>query len=253
MYIYGSVKMGKQLKKSVYSRWLALALVMMVILTQTSIFVFANNTDADIDGEVQLNESATVFSVSESEDYVDSVLTQMENTSVFPDKVSATSAGEDVSTWNDATMQSYGTYPRRYGVILVTADKYKGLIPTGHAAIVWSYDRVVESLPQGVTTGNNDWYKSKITCFGITAYGTTASQDSAASNWCYSQKGKPYNYNYFNTGTRKSFYCSQLVWAAYKDLYGINMNTPAFVTTLGNPVHPLELVASPATYIVYQK
>jgi len=32
-------------------------------------------------------------------------------------------------------LQSIGTYPRRKGVILVTKDKFKGIIPTGHAAL----------------------------------------------------------------------------------------------------------------------
>lgn len=45
-----------------------------------------------------------------------------------------------------------GTYPTRSGAILVTADKYNGLIPTGHAAIIWTASTVVESLGDGVTT-----------------------------------------------------------------------------------------------------
>ena len=31
-----------------------------------------------------------------------------------------------------------GKYPVRKGTILVTSDAYKGLIPTGHAAMVWN-------------------------------------------------------------------------------------------------------------------
>ena len=45
--------------------------------------------------------------------------------------------------------------------------------------------------------------------------------------------GKPYNYNYFNVSTRKKFYCSQLVWAAFKDNYGIDLDTSDF----GDAVH----------------
>lgn len=144
---------------------------------------------------------------------------------------------------------STGTYPTRYGVILVTEDKYKGLIPTGHAAIIWTSTTVVESLSNGVTTGPNDWNTSKNTCYGITVSGTTTAQDNAASNWCYKQIGKPYNYNYLDKNTRTKFYCSQLIYAAYLDNYNINIDTSAFVTA----VHPMELVNSSNTYTIYIK
>lgn len=137
----------------------------------------------------------------------------------------------------------------RYGVILVTADKYKGLIPTGHAGIIWTSSTIVESLSNGVTTGPNDWNTSKTSCYGISVKGTTVDEDNEASNWCYRQLGKPYNYNYFNVSTRKKFYCSQLVWAAFKDNYGIDLDTSDF----GDAVHPMELVNSSKTYTIYKK
>lgn len=55
------------------------------------------------------------------------------------------------------------------------------------------------------------------------------------------------DYNYFDVKTRKRFYCSQLVWAAFKDRYKIDMNTSLF----GKAVHPMELVNSPETYACY--
>ena len=60
--------------------------------------------------------------------------------------------GQAVYTWG---------YPTTKGRILVTGDAYKNLIPTGHAAIVYSQNRVVEALSNGVVTGKNDWNKSK--------------------------------------------------------------------------------------------
>ena len=130
-----------------------------------------------------------------------------------------------------------------------TADKYKGLIPTGHAGIIWTSSTIVESLSNGVTTGPNDWNTSKTSCYGISVKGTTVDEDNEASNWCYRQLGKPYNYNYFNVSTRKKFYCSQLVWAAFKDNYGIDLDTSDF----GDAVHPMELVNSSKTYTIYKK
>lgn len=79
--------------------------------------------------------------------------------------------------------------------------------------------------------------------------GTTAAQDDEASNWCYRQRGKPYNFNYLNVDTREKFYCSQLIWAAFKDNYGVDLNTSDF----GRAVHPMELVDSPNTYVMYSK
>lgn len=128
-------------------------------------------------------------------------------------------------------------------------EKYSALIPTGHAGIIWTSSTIVESLSNGVTTGPNDWNTSKTSCYGISVKGTTVDEDNEASNWCYRQLGKPYNYNYFNVSTRKKFYCSQLVWAAFKDNYGIDLDTSDF----GDAVHPMELVNSSKTYTIYKK
>ncbi len=149
--------------------------------------------------------------------------------------------------------RSSGFYPIRKGTILVTDDWYKGLIPTGHAAIIYTNSTVVESVAEGVVVGKNNWDTSKTTCTAVGVSGTTAEEDRIAADWCYKQKGKPYNYNYFNTGTRNSFYCSHLVWAAFKDKYGIDLNTDAFKTPVGNPIHPSELVSSSKTFTVYTK
>lgn len=149
------------------------------------------------------------------------------------------------------SLEGFGKYPIRKGVILVTKDKYKGLIPTGHAAIVYNSDQVVESLSKGVTIGKNNWNKVRQTCYGVTVMNTTTKQDAEAANWCYRQyrAKKPYNWNYANVKTRKKFYCSQLVYAAFLDLYKINLNTSAF----GPAVHPMELVNSKQTIKIYEK
>jgi uncharacterized protein YycO len=155
---------------------------------------------------------------------------------------------KEVEGSNGVTPLAMGTYPTRKGVILVTPDKLKGIIPTGHAAIVYTSTTVVESLSGGVTTGTNNWNKTRSKCYGVTVSGTTTTQDSNAANWCYNQRGKSYNWNYLNVSTRKSFYCSHLVWAAFKDLYGIDLNTSSY----GVAVHPMELVNTSRTYKIYE-
>lgn len=139
-----------------------------------------------------------------------------------------------------AAAAGFGAYPTRPGVILVTPDPYtasKGVvsIPTGHAAIIWSTKSVVESLDVGVVKRPNDWSSSKQQVYGLTVRGTTVAQDNAASNWAYAQIGKPYLWpwesnwqGYFQTWRRDKFYCSHLVWAAFKDKFGIDLSTPDF-------------------------
>ena len=148
-----------------------------------------------------------------------------------------------------SVIKGSGNYPTRKGVILVTSDWYKGLIPTGHAAIIYSKGKVVEALSKGVTTGKNNWNKSKKKCYGVTTPKTTIYQDAYVADWCYSQIGKKYNYNYFNVDTRDVFYCSQLVWAGYLDKQLINLNTSKF----GRAVHPMELVDTDKTCTIYTK
>ncbi len=145
-----------------------------------------------------------------------------------------------------------GTYPTRKGTILVTPDAYRNLIPTGHAAIVLSKSQVVEALIDGVGVHKNNWKTKKKKIYGVSVKGTTTAQDASAANWCKKQAGKSYNFNYFNINTRKKFYCSQLIYAAFLDKYNVNLNTSAYKTPLGNPIHPMEIVNSSNTYTFYQ-
>lgn len=158
----------------------------------------------------------------------------------------------------DGTMSgakaAFSTYSKRKGLILVTPDKLLGLIPTGHAAIGYSDAYVVESGSKGVELGKHNWNSSKSQTYQVSTLGTTTTQDAAVADWCYAKRGKPYNYNFFDINTRQKFYCSQLVWAGYKDKTGIDLNTSAFsVPLVGNPVHPIELVNTSKTYLVYRK
>ena len=135
------------------------------------------------------------------------------------------------------------------GRILVTGDAYKNLIPTGHAAIVYSQSKVVEAIYNKVVTGKNDWNKSKNTCWGLYVTDVTENQAKKVADWCYSQRGKPYNFDYYDVNTKSRFYCSQLIWAGFKDKYNVDLNTSQY----GVAVHPLELVSSNKTMILYKK
>lgn len=153
------------------------------------------------------------------------------------------------STSGDRIMAPYGTYPTRAGVILVTSDFFKGLIPTGHAGIVYDSSSTIESVGNGVSVLKNNWHSTKNQAWGVTVNGLSDASDAQAAQWARNQVGKPYNYNYFNVNTRSKFYCSQLVWAAFKDNFGIDLNT----WFAGSAIHPMELVATDKTYMVWRK
>ena len=147
-----------------------------------------------------------------------------------------------------AKAKSSGKYPTRAGTILVTPDKYKGLIPTGHAAIVKSKTKVVESLINGVCIRENNWRSKRNKIYGVTVKKTSNTQDKKAMKWCEGKVKRPYNFDYSNVWTRSKFYCSQLVWASFKDKYYIDLNTNKFLWA----VHPMELVDSPKTKLIYK-
>lgn len=145
-----------------------------------------------------------------------------------------------------------GTYPVQKGMILVTSDWSYGVLPSGHAAIVWDENTVIEAQTGGVMMGLNDWMSNRSEVYGVQVKGLTQEQCAAAADWCMQQLGKPYNYNYLNKRTRDEFYCSQLVWAAFYDLYNIDLSivstNPLTWTTA---VHPMELVNSDKTETIF--
>lgn len=128
------------------------------------------------------------------------------------------------------------TYPTRSGVILVTSDSNLLGFHYGHAGIVLTPSTTVESMQNGVARFPNTWNSRYNAVQGITVKDTTITQDAEASQWCDEQVGKPYNWNFFNTSTRSHFYCSQLVWAAFHDLYGINIDTNSSIPGVIIPV-----------------
>ena len=176
------------------------------------------------------------------EEQVEALQEKVSNLPVYSDK-------DENGEFHNIATRATGSYLTRKGVILVTDDKYKGVVPTGHAAIVYSSNRVVESLENGVVTGANNWNTSKSTCYGVTVKGTTTSEDADAADWCYNQLNKPYNWIWMDKERRDAFYCSHLVYAAFIDKYGINIDTDAFFSA----IHPSEIVDSSNTTIIYKK
>jgi len=172
-----------------------------------------------------------------------------------------------------AQAKTTGSYPQRAGTFLVTKDPWftsLGLpIGVGHAAMVYNNNNVVEAicgdcrnpvtsaLTARVYKKPNDWYKSRVNVTGLSTNGTTVAQDKKAAEWAHGKIGKKYNFNYWDMDTRSTFYCSQLVWAAFKDNYGINMNTPEYDFTYKGKTYraiaPTELITTSKSYTLYTK
>lgn len=230
--------------------FLACSLACILLAQGTSPLQAASTTDA-----------SKIFNKTE----VTKLVKKAQAKKITVDKVSVSTVAKKVaSATNYSAVSSYstgsgsgsgttvsGTYPTRKGTILVTKDAYKNLIPTGHAGIVLNQYTVIESLADGVQYAPSDWRTRYKTCYGVTVTSTTAAQDAQVVDYIVNQKwvGKPYNYNYFNVNTRSKFYCSQVVWAGFKDCLGIDLNT----STFGAAVHPMELVSTDKTRTLFSQ
>lgn len=128
----------------------------------------------------------------------------------------------------------------------------------GHAAIVegvfWSseknqfYIRVIEAISNGVRRGV--WDEQRLADKSGTILRVTSANDSQrnqAVDFCISQLGKSYSLHTpkHSAATSESWYCSELVWAAYKNQAIELHNTP----TAGE-VFPADLYASNKTSII---
>ena len=138
----------------------------------------------------------------------------------------------------------------------------------GHAGIV-STDRrwTIESYPargarmahitgkarreNGVRKYENAWKKSS-KVMGLRVKTAKKRHYMGAAKYAMKQAAlrKSYNWNLCNKYTERKFYCSQLVWRAWKQ-QGYRIES----VNLGkyDPVLPVELYWSPLTYVFYKK
>lgn len=141
------------------------------------------------------------------------------------------------------TFSPFGTYPRTKGYLVGTDNPSSSNAPlftTGHTAIVMDYWETMEAMPEdGVQYHNNDWYyryESRWNVYGLkVGAGLTQWHYDQAADWVKQQKGKPYNWNFLYTSTRDSFYCSQLAYAAYRDVWNVRITTVLSDWTMISP------------------
>ncbi len=120
-----------------------------------------------------------------------------------------------------------------------------GLGVTGHIAIVEGkyysaekkqyYVRLIEAIQQGVCRSvlvDQRVVDKTVTVYRVT--GASNAQKNAAVSFCRSQLGKKYHcdFSHDTSASEKDWYCSELVWAAYKN-QGIDIETKGSVNEPG--------------------
>lgn len=124
----------------------------------------------------------------------------------------------------------------RPGDILVTMDNGYASFRWGHAAIVyWANQYTMESYSsKGVQLHSIDKWKpsSKMkTMIALKVKNATYQAKEIARKFAGDQKGKPYNYNFLKPERTDAYYCSSLIWRAYKEAgHGINGGLDKIVT-----------------------
>ena len=153
---------------------------------------------------------------------------------------------------------AYGSWSWRDGVICVTDDgvQASSFVNSWHAAIVapQQYYSVAEAPGVGkkVKFTAGMWVKKNKRVWQVGVKRTSVKQDWNAGWWTGNQKGKPYNSNFWNMKQTKSFYCSQLVWAAYYYTAGVDLDKTDNNLGPAWAIHPGELVDNKETAILYR-
>lgn len=151
---------------------------------------------------------------------------------------------------NGFTRSVSGTWSWRDGVICV-CDSYTSFLNHGHAGIVAAaphYYSTIEANPnKGVQVVRGDWpsrFKPRVYQAGVIS--TSVAQDQKAAKKAASFLEKPYSLLSTLT-TTDTFYCSQLVYQAYRLGAGVSLphGLPGIIT-------PSDLLHAGATEVTYR-
>lgn len=158
---------------------------------------------------------------------------------------------------NPTTKVPTGSWSWRDGVICVTTEGFgTDSVNTWHSAIVapQRIEAVIEAKKLGHTADfrYGKWESDKHTIWQVGVLSTSVDQDYNAGHWAGQQQGKPYNLNFWSCYQTDSFYCSQLVWAAYYYTAGVDLNKSDNDFGSSIAVHPGEFVENPNTLITYR-
>lgn len=146
-----------------------------------------------------------------------------------------------------------GSWSWRDGVICVT-DSYTSFANHGHAGIIAAapyYEATIEALNshEGGQAVRREWkYRFKPRIYQCGVNSTTEGQDAAAARLANTWAAEKKPYSLLSTlTTTDTFYCSQLVYQAYRlgARYTLPHSLPGVIT-------PSDLLHSGATSIIYR-
>ena len=183
--------------------------------------------------------------------------------------VNKISAGIKVSSSSDS-YHPYGYFVHPYpNVQLRAGDIIIGHYPGqeytlvgywSHAGILLYYDNyigdwiVVEALYEGVTINTLTKFMSRYSdVIILRVYGVSSDEAYNAALFAYYRLGYPYDYNgYYKQIYGLSYYCSELVWAAYYAETGVDVDAYYWLPQNWYGVLPFEIVDDSDTYSIWR-
>lgn len=219
-------------------KYLLSFLLVFSFLNPSVIYAMQDESNYDTEEEQEFYE---FFNLDKEivEEYSQKLFEEANNAPIVPDK------GTEVTTYGIS-----GSWSWRDGVICVS-DSYTSFLNHGHAGIVAAapyYYATIEANPgSGVQPIYGDWpsrYAPRIYQAGVIA--TSEAQDQQAAIKAASFIGKKYSITSTLNST-SSFYCSQLVYQAYRLGAGVTLphGLPGIIT-------PSDLLHGGATSIIYR-
>ncbi|MGU7930112.1 YiiX/YebB-like N1pC/P60 family cysteine hydrolase [Streptococcus suis] len=175
---------------------------------------------------------------------------------------------EEIAEWEKETPKSVEPDPKNYerasfgawswrpGLVAVTDARFSGVINHGHAGITGAhpyYGKIIEANKEtGVRAHSGEWkVEAGKNVWELTVTTTTVAEDKAAAERAAGQIGKPYNSNFYDVWRRDKYYCSQLVWASFRDTAGNKADIS--LNDWGAAIHPFELRDHPNTKLIYRR
>lgn len=217
-------------------------IIVMVLVLITFLMINPGGLHA-LEGEIEPVDSA--LSISDPSQWEIDMISYANAKEIVADKTVKDSG---------ATRTPYGNWTWRDGVICIT-DSYASSphFNNGHAALMGSskvYVTVEANPADGVQFKDGHWFsRFSGQVYQVGVIETTIAQDQQVARWAETQINKPYNMNFLNRWTRDSYYCSQLVWAAYKDVTGVDLDTAAYLSA----IHPFEILNHSRVSLLYRK
>ncbi len=102
-----------------------------------------------------------------------------------------------------------------------------------HAGIVYDSTQVIEAQAEGVVLENlSKWYNAYDSFWVKRIKNSSYAMTLAARNYAYSKLGYPYNYNFFDYKNTSRFYCTSLVYRAWRSGAGINLDSTLSIPPL---------------------